>query len=222
MTGRPMQTSDVRTYYAERAAQYDRVYAKRERQPDIGRLAERLVRALARAAVLEVACGTGFWTQFFAPAARSVRATDCNDAVLRLAAARLAHRPNVAIEHADAYALAGVDGLFDAGFAGFLWSHVEKARLGGFLDGFHRKIEPGGRVVFADNLYVHGSSTPISRTDADGNTYQWRYLDDGQSFEVLKNFPTEAEFRHAVGDRGRNVWFERFDFFWCAGYELAD
>ena len=44
-----------------------------------------------------------------------------------------------------------------------------------------------------DNQYVLGSSTPISRTDAEGNTYQTRPLKDGSSHEVLKNFPTHAQ-----------------------------
>jgi len=47
--------------------------------------------------------------------------------------------------------------------------------------------------VFFDNRYVEGSSTPISRRDAQGNTYQARKLDNGSAHEVLKNFPTERE-----------------------------
>ena len=46
-------------------------------------------------------------------------------------------------------------------------------------------------MVFFDNCYVEGSSTPLSRTDAAGNTYQSRRLDDGSTHEVLKNFPAK-------------------------------
>jgi hypothetical protein len=44
------------------------------------------------------------------------------------------------------------------------------------------------------------SNTPISRRDADGNTYQRRTLDDGSVHEVLKNFPT-CEQAFSICDR---------------------
>ena len=48
-----------------------------------------------------------------------------------------------------------------------------------------------------DNKYVKGSSTPISRTDAHGNTYQTRPLKDGSTHEVLKNFPSHLQLQSA-------------------------
>jgi hypothetical protein len=44
-------------------------------------------------------------------------------------------------------------------------------------------------VVFLDNRFVPGSSTPIAESDAEGNTYQVRTLADGSTHRVLKNFP---------------------------------
>ena len=35
--------------------------------------------------------------------------------------------------------------------------------------------------LFIDNRYVEGSSTPIARRDAEGNTYQRPSLDDGST-----------------------------------------
>ena len=49
--------------------------------------------------------------------------------------------------------------------------------------------------MLLDNLFVAGSSTPISERDDDGNTYQTRKLRDGTTHRVLKNFPTESELR---------------------------
>ena len=57
----------------------------------------------------------------------------------------------VRFEQADAYTLEALTGAFIAGFAGFWWSHVPKARLPGFLSTFHGKLQPGARVVFVDN-----------------------------------------------------------------------
>jgi hypothetical protein len=102
--------------------------------------------------------------------------------------------------------------------AAFWWSHVPKARLTDFLRGFHRVLAPGARVVFLDNVYVEGSSTPLSRTDAHGNTYQLRRLDDGSTHEVLKNFPTEPELRHVVAGWADDVQVEFLRYYWILSY----
>jgi len=182
----------------------------------------RLVDLLAQRSVLEIACGTGYWTQFHAEKAKAVTATDFNEAVLSIARARLQDRGNVQVRQADAFSLKNPGPAFDAGFAGFWWSHVERQRMDAFLDGLHACLLPGSRVVFADNLYVEGNSTPVSRTDGDGNTYQIRRLADGRRFEVLKNFPTRAEFEHVAGRFGGEVHFEASAYFWCGWYDLPD
>ena len=93
-------------------------------------------------------------------------------------------------------------------------------RFHSFLQTLHGKLNHGARVVFADNIFVTGSSTSISRVDKDGNTYQHRELADGQKFEVLKNFPDEATFRAAVEPFARSCEFRRFTYYWCGWYEL--
>ena len=61
-----MQTSDnvarvMPRYYAQRAAEYERVFDKPHRQPDIAALKAWLRAQFAGRRVLEVATGTGFW-----------------------------------------------------------------------------------------------------------------------------------------------------------------
>ena len=82
----------------------------------------------------------------------------------------------------------------------------------------HRAFAPGTRVVFIDNLYVEGSSTPISRADADGNTYQKRPLDDGSTHEVMKNFPSEQELCAAVADLACEARVEFLKYYWMLSY----
>lgn len=52
-----------------------------------------------------------------------------------------------------------------------------------------------------DNLFVEGESTPISKTDKNGNTYQIRKLKDGTEYEIMKNFYTEKEFKILLKDK---------------------
>jgi demethylmenaquinone methyltransferase/2-methoxy-6-polyprenyl-1,4-benzoquinol methylase len=121
----------------------------------------------------------------------------------------------------DAYTLAGLPpGRYDAAFAGCWWSHVPLARLTPWLETLHARLAPGARVVFLDNSFVQTSSTPLTRRDAEGNTYQQRVLDDGSSHEVLKNFPTAAQAIAALGPRAEQPqWIDRTHY-WILSYLL--
>jgi demethylmenaquinone methyltransferase/2-methoxy-6-polyprenyl-1,4-benzoquinol methylase len=72
-----------------------------------------------------------------------------------------------------------------------------------------------------DNVYVEGSSTPISRVDQHGDTYQMRRLDDGSGHEVLKNFPTESALRAAVEGFAAEVRVEFLQYYWILSYRLS-
>ena len=217
-----MKDRNPLNYYARRAKEYERIYQKPERQAELARLKAYLAALLTGHAVLEIACGTGYWTAHLASLARSLLATDAAAEVLDAARSKTYPKGRVRFEHADAYALDALTGAFTAGFAGFWWSHVPKARLPAFLSAFHGRLQPGARVVFVDNRYVEGNSTPISATDADGNTYQDRRLADGSRHRVLKNFPTDADLRNTVGDAGVDIHVIDFTYYWCLSYALRD
>ena len=72
-----------------------------------------------------------------------------------------------------------------------------------------------------DNSFVQTSSTPISRTDARGNTYQNRTLDDGSVHEVVKNFPTADEAFAMLGPRARAPQWTAHTHYWILSYTLA-
>lgn len=213
-------TDSLRDYYARRAAEYERIYAKPERQADLREMAAWLPSCFVGRRVLEVACGTGWWTQLAARDATQWLATDVNEETLAIARAKVLPAA-VRLSMADAYTLDGIDGAFDAAFAGFWWSHVPMARLPSWLHTLQAKLRPGASVVFIDNLYVEGSSTPIARRDADGNTYQQRALDDGSTHEVLKNFPAREQAMAALGSRARNTQCHQWTHYWSLTYELA-
>jgi SAM-dependent methyltransferase len=55
-----MERNTMIDYYEQRAAEYERIYGKPERQVDLRILKEFLSSAFSREDVLEVACGTGY------------------------------------------------------------------------------------------------------------------------------------------------------------------
>ena len=128
-----MITEQLAQYYAVNAATYDAGYDTEEFQDDLEELHERVEDLLAGHKVLELACGTGYWTETLAGVAESVLATDINPAMLTLAEARELDDEVVEFRLADALALPDDLGSFTACFAGFWWSHVKREQQEAFL-----------------------------------------------------------------------------------------
>lgn len=208
-------SAELVDYYRRRAAEYEAFYAWPERQADLAILKEKIPGKLRGARVLEIACGTGYWTQLVARVAREIVATDLAEEPLHIAKSKNYSNTNPNFIMADAYALPDSLGRFDAALAVFWWSHVPRQRIAEFLASLHRRLEPGARVVLMDNLFVEGASTPISELDAQGNTYQLRRLGDGSQVRVLKNFPTRAELRSHLPS---TLAFEPLEYYWLADY----
>jgi len=211
----------MQSYYAARAGEYDAVYRKPERQSDLRKVEQWLPSVLRGRRLLEIACGTGYWTRFLAPVASSIVAIDSAEETLLLARERVPSK-NVSFAIGDAYALTKNDGPFDAAFAGFWFSHVPRERQVEFLAVLNTALEPGAKVVFLDNLFVEGSSSALSEQDEQGNTYQSRRLSDGSIHRVLKNFPSEAQLRALVsgvsGALGQSARYGSWSYFWAFEY----
>jgi demethylmenaquinone methyltransferase/2-methoxy-6-polyprenyl-1,4-benzoquinol methylase len=211
----------MQAYYAARAREYERIYAKPERQEDLRILEKEIPATLAGRSVIEVACGTGYWTQHIARTASLILATDLTEETLQVARSKNLAQSQVRYEIADAFNLPAGKGPFDGAFAGFWWSHLRKAECPEFLASLRRCLAPGAVVVLLDNLYVEGSSTPVSRRDAAGDTWQARKLDNGTTHEVLKNFPTEQELRAAVEGYGTLCRYRALRYYWTFAFEAA-
>ena len=211
----------LQAYYAARAREYERIYAKPERQADLRRLEAMIPARFSGRSVLEVACGTGYWTQHIAQSASRILATDLTGETLAVARAKSLPEDRVRFCEADAFNLPAQEEPFEGAFAGFWWSHLRQSECRPFLVSLRRCLAPGAVVVLLDNLYVDGSSTPVSRTDEDGNTWQARRLDDGTRHEVLKNFPAEAQLREHITGFGTNAHYEALGYYWMFSFESA-
>ena len=210
----------MQAYYAQRAREYERIYEKPERQADLARLRADIPALFEGEAVLEIACGTGYWTPLIAARARSVLAVDYAAETLEIARSKTYEKQNVDFRQGDAYDLPAWPQRFSACYAGFWWSHIPLERIDSFLAGLHERLAPGARVAFMDNLYVEGSSTPLARRDAAGNTYQERRLADGSRHEVLKNFPAAGELEARLARAGSEIRVTRYQYYWLASYRI--
>src|SRR5262245_4675908 len=94
----------MEAYYRERASEYDKFYQVPARDDDLARLKEWLIGHASGRTILEVAAGTGYWTEAAASVAKAITATDVNPEMLAIAAQRDLG-PHVTLLPADAYAL---------------------------------------------------------------------------------------------------------------------
>lgn len=211
-------------YYARRAPEYDRIYERPERQADLRAIRAWLGPQFQGRRVLDIACGTGYWTPAIAAHAESVWGIDTAEATLQIARGRPLPDGGcpVRFEVGDAYALPPAQPPCTAALAGFWISHVPRLRLRAFLQGLHAVLEPGSPVVFLDNLYVPGSSTPVSGPDDNGDTWQWRTLADGSRHRVLKNFPGQAQLRQALGTLASQAEYLCWEHYWALRWTTAD
>jgi demethylmenaquinone methyltransferase/2-methoxy-6-polyprenyl-1,4-benzoquinol methylase len=149
---------DITRYYAERAPVYDQTagYADPVAEELRAPIRARWGDMLRGRTVLEVACGTGYWTRAIAQTAYSVLAFDINPMLVRRARARCRDLSNVTIRIADAYAFEGIPGGFTAALGIWWWSHVPRERLRAFLGKLHGRLQAGALVLFVDQLPYGG------------------------------------------------------------------
>ena len=209
----------MHAYYAQRASYYDAVYERPERQADIHIIRELLRTEFSGRSVLEVACGTGYWTPSIAETASSITATDGTPEPLAIARSRPGNE-KVRFELADAYTLAASLGVFQAAFAGLWFSHVPVTERARFFASLHARLSPGSRVILLDNNELQLKDFPIAETDPDGNTYQHRTLRDGSVHRVLKNFPKSSDLHALVAGVASSIKFRELQNFWLLQYTL--
>lgn len=190
-------------YYAHRAPWHDD-YMSFESSERLERLmrpiVDRFEPLIKDHDIIEVACGTGNWTGILARRAAHVTAVDACVEVIDLAQTKLAGVDNVTFVQHDAYRLGDLDERFDGAFAGDWFSHVPCGMRATFLNGLHRLLLPGSWVVLVDMTPREADDVLAERTDADGNNVATRELPDGSRFEVVKNYPIQAEMEALVAD----------------------
>lgn len=215
-------TQEMIAYYAQRAAEYERVYTSPRWQEDLERIRGRIRAAFAGRRVFEVACGTGYWTRYAAERARRVHATDVNDDTLVLARAKSYAAP-VEFARGDAYQPAAGPERFDAGLAALWLSHVDLSRLDEFLHAFHSHLEPGAFVFMFDERLTDAREqrAPASRTDEAGNRYETRRLESGERFEIVKNAFDRSRLERLIGPRATGLTYQELRCFWTLEYAVA-
>jgi SAM-dependent methyltransferase len=174
-----------RRYYDLYAPHYLRAMPAHEAGPAVLELpdATAVVDELRPAgAVLELACGSGVFTERLARRAETVTAVDASDAMLSRNRAEVA-RPNVRYVQADLFAWRP-DRTYDLVFFGFWLSHVPPARFDAFWALVRSCAADGGRVAFVDEDDLGAYRDDVRMVD--GVPLAPRPLPDGRTFDIVK------------------------------------
>lgn len=212
--------ANMLSYYDKRAGEYEKVYSKPGRQEDLVTLEKMLQDIFAGKNLLEIACGTGYWTEKISRTASSIFATDINQSVINMAKAKK-YPASVSFNVCDLFELQP-GSAYENLFAGFIWSHIKLQELDTFIHKVNSLVKPGGKVVFTDNNYVQGSCTAISEMYDVGNTFQLRKLADGSIHKVLKNFPSEDMIRNLLHGTAQQIHFLRLEYYWILAYQVPE
>ena len=211
-------------YYRRRAEEFEDVYSRADpaRRAEIKLLSQAAQQALGGRRVLEVACGTGYWTQFVSESARGITATDSAEEVLNVARRKTYHCP-VDFHLEDAYTLSFEAEMFDGGLANFWFSHIPKNKIDRFIAGFHGTLRPQSAVFLADNVLVPGVGGELLSRAGDDNTYRRRTLRDGSEHVIIKNYYSAEDLmaafsQHVPGLSAANIFTGQY--FWYIAYRL--
>jgi SAM-dependent methyltransferase len=101
------------------------------------------------AAVLDIGCGAGAWTAFFAQQFGRVVGVDASAGMLAAAGRRLAEHDNVELVHGDAVT-APLQGEFDGVLVGGLLMYLDRADAGLLLKRLG-ELAPTGRIILRES-----------------------------------------------------------------------
>ncbi|MBI3859249.1 MAG: methyltransferase domain-containing protein [Thaumarchaeota archaeon] len=222
---------ETKEYYRQRAAQYSD-WANRTgnyeggSEPDESWFSEArtVIEALEAARldgdVLEVACGTGIWTDVLVKNANSVTALDSSQEMIERSKARLKANPKVRFVLADFYGWLP-DMAYDAVTFSFWISHVPSWKLDEFASKVSKCLKPEGRVFFVDQ---RREAMKYETLDRPGGEVATRTLDDGRQFKVVKHFYSSEEIGECFMRSGIRVRVMNTPthFFYASGQKLPE
>ncbi len=184
-------------YYSKRASEYEQIYYRdnKERRQEIEDDVERLKVLAKGKSVLELACGTGYWTTQVSETALSVIATDFSDEMIVEAKKKEYHCP-IQFMQADLHHLPFAEPSCDLLLLGFWFSHEPCQDYEKLFKTLLGQIKTHGKIWMIDNNPpAEGDKFQAVGKDAHGNNYKRRFLDDDTEYKILKNYFSKESLR---------------------------
>jgi 2-polyprenyl-3-methyl-5-hydroxy-6-metoxy-1,4-benzoquinol methylase len=155
--------------------------------------------------ILELAAGSGIWTERLLRTASTVTAVDASLEMLALNRARV-DDDRVRYVEADLFSWRP-ERTYDGVCFAFWLSHVPHERLDAFLEMVAVALEPGGKVFFVDSHRQRKPSTEtvVQSPPEPGSQVLTRRLHDGRAYRIVKNFYEPVELADRCAAAGLQV-----------------
>jgi SAM-dependent methyltransferase len=200
-------------YYDSVAPAYDRIYegdgsgGETLFQHDAAAIGA-LLPALVGRRHVDLACGTGWWLQFYHRACERITLIDRSPRMLeecRKKIEALGLQSKTALLRADlledgvlqdydrkvdSLSLPFPPGGYDSALLGFFWSHLTAAEEDRLIAGVRATLAPGGRLLLVDSAW-----SPERAAARQKSSVQARTLPDGRSFNVRKRYLDENDLK---------------------------
>jgi len=211
----------INQYYSKRAHEYEQIYYRDDpiRQGEQKKIAEEMKKIFYNKNVLEVACGTGFWTVFLSETANKIVAIDNSKEVLEIAQSK-SYKCTVSFQKSDAYNIPFSVCSFEGGVANFWFFHIPKDKIKLFLSGFHKVLSNKAIVFIVDNVFNESIGGKLIRSKSDDNTYKIRVLKNGDKYKIIKNYYSKEELLNIFSGYGNLLNIYYGNCFWYICYEL--
>jgi SAM-dependent methyltransferase len=214
-------------YYRARSAEYDQWWLRQGRYDrgaafntqwfeEAAAVTSTLATFRPAGRVLELACGTGIWSEQLLPFASHLTLLDGSPEMLGLATARL-RAPDVRVIEADLFQWQPEE-QYDVVFFGFWLSHVPPERFEGFWRLVGRCLAPGGRVFFVDSRHDHTSTALDHRLPDPEATVVRRRLNDGREYRIVKVFYDPVELTDRLDRLGWDFEIRQTEHYFLYGY----
>jgi demethylmenaquinone methyltransferase/2-methoxy-6-polyprenyl-1,4-benzoquinol methylase len=201
-------------YYRARAAEYDQWWYRQGRYDrgaetngqwfsESAELFSAFEKFQPSGHVLELACGTGIWSERLLPFASSLVLVDGSREMMALAKRRL-RSSSVRYVEANLFEWEPSE-AFDTVFFSFWLSHVPPDRFTEFWSLVSRCLAPGGRVFFVDSRHEPTSTAVDHRLPATEAVALRRRLNDGREYQIYKIFYDPAELETRLGALGWSI-----------------
>jgi demethylmenaquinone methyltransferase/2-methoxy-6-polyprenyl-1,4-benzoquinol methylase len=212
---------EQRAYYEARAPEYDDGYTRtglhdrgeevnQSWRADVDRLERLFDEAPISGDVVELAAGTGYWTERLVGRCRSLCVIDGSSAMLDVHRERLGPRAaNVDYQVGDLFEWQP-EREWDACVFTFWLSHVPDELIAGFLRAVAASLRPGGAVCFVDK--AAGAETAPERVE--------RTLNDGRCFTIIDHHRPAARLVEVFGAAGLDIDVETIGDRFCLGHAI--
>ena len=228
----PTLLEEQLSYYRQRAAEYDEWWERRgryDRGPETNAKWDTEVASVRqvfdelelKGEVLELAPGTGYWTQLLAARTERVTALDGSPEMIEINRGRLGDLASK-VEYREVDLFEWIPERRWRGLVFCFWiSHVPRDRLGTFFGSCREALFDGAPLFFLDGLRVHESTATDHVLPDEQNEVMVRKLNDGREFRIVKNFHEPAELTDLAGAAGFDLTMHRTDTFFQFGVGSA-